>query len=299
MSTKFSMMFTPGRGFKKPSPIHKDNRNNPFRKNKSPSSRRNSNDKPQQKSTNKGVCNNCGIQGHPVWKCDKPLSSYGIIVVRDKCTGDVRDKSHELVMITRKDSYEYMTLIKNVDVNVESFTSIAKGITLLEKQKILTHTFQEMWTELYGHTHYKNSKKLFNISKERFEKYKIRSIVYSIKDTELKETPEWSIPKGKPHNMESWKDCALRELHEETNISSSQISILDIPPLYHLKTGSDGKTYLGVYYIAMCNNSDNNSDITFKPQLSEIQNIEWKPIKYLKEIQGFPYKELKIIIERN
>lgn len=283
-------MFTPGREFKNPLPIQKDQRENPFRKKKDLNKERNfTRNDDNTRCTGVNVCGNCGIQGHPQWKCNKPLSSYGIIVVKRSDNAANTFNNFKVALITRKDSYDYMTLIKNIDVDSLFFEKIAKGITLNEKQKILTRTFQEMWDELYGHTRFKNSKKLFNMSKERFEKYNIRTIVYNTPDNDLKEIKDWSIPKGKPIKGEQWKNCALRELKEETNISSDDLLTISDEPIYHLRTGSDGRSYLGVYFIAIAK----NSDITLNPQYTEVERVSWKSIKYLKEISGFPYKDFK------
>ena len=295
MSTPKFSMFTPGRGFKNPSPVNRNNRpENPFRKSSPPkkksisphTSHQSANYQPHQRSD---ICKNCGVQGHPIWKCPQPLSSYGILLVRGTHLKDA-----EIAMIIRKDSYDYITLVKNIDIDPKLFPKIATGLTLLEKQKILTKTFQDMWIELFGHTKYAHNKKVYNLSKERFEKFNIRSIVYDIKDVELSSCVCWSLPKGKPLSRETGQECALRELKEEINVYSDQIKIIHKDPVYHLRNGSDGRSYLGVYYVCLI---DPNSEIEFKAQPTEIQAIEWKPLKFLKrDLHQFPYNETKDIL---
>ena len=297
---KFSV-FTPGRDFKKPSPLkYKSKPENPFRKNKSPRQNKfpvkksNSSQNYNSAYPRQNICTNCGVQGHPSWKCDQPMSSYGVILLR----GDNIDEL-ETVMIMRKDSYDYLTLIKNIDVNPDLLKDIAKGITKLEKQKILTKTFQEMWNELYGHTKYANHKKIYGQCKERFETLGIRSIVYELKDEDLKEYPSWSIPKGKPKFKEPWMDCAFRELYEETGIKRSCVNTVLQKPVYHLRTGSDGKSYIGVYYIALVNKEESQR-IEFKAQPTEVQSIGWKSLKILKKnMNNFPVSEIKKQLNEN
>ncbi len=284
---KFSI-FTPGREFKKSSPLsYKTNPENPFRKNTPLQNKKyhikNSNS--NSSYIRKDICSNCGIQGHPVWKCDQPISSYGILLIRGKSIETI-----ELVMIMRQDSYDYLTLIKNIDVDSTLLPSIAKGITKLEKQKILTKSFNEMWNDLYGHTKYANHKKIYNLCKERFETLRVRNIVYNLKDDELEQFPKWSVPKGKPKPNETWLDCAFRELKEETGIQRTEIKTVIDKPLYHLRTGSDGRSYIGVYYIAILN----DKCIEFQAQSTEVQSIEWKTLKCLKDnMVNFPISEIK------
>lgn len=285
MSTLKFSMFTPGRGSKAQSyhaSLDKDHNENPFRTKKHKKHTR-TNSKINQKDS--GICKNCGIQGHPVWKCQQPRTSYGLILFRGF------DIEHiEIIMIKRKDSYSYLSLVKNVDIDNAQFNKIAQDITIKEKQKLLTKSFSDMWSELYSHTRYKNAKKVYYNSRDRFENHSIRSIVYNTNTDNLQESVSWSIPKGKLKGNETWKECALREVKEEINVSKHQIKTIDDTPIYHLKTGNDNRQYLNIYYIA---HIDETANLNLKAQPTEIQTVEWKPLKCLKENINISIVEVK------
>ena len=57
-------------------------------------------------------CNNCGKLGHMSKECDKPITSYGVLLIVDI------DKIPKIIMIQRKDSICYIELIRgkyNID----------------------------------------------------------------------------------------------------------------------------------------------------------------------------------------
>lgn len=305
---KFSM-FTPGRSFKQHSPVNKHvKKDNSFRQKrhksergtKSPICTTGSITPDNQQSTTRlnissalPSCTNCGIQGHLNHKCTQPLSSYGVVVVKGNDLLDCK-----VAMIMRQDSYDYQSLIKNVGIDQTLIKDIARGITKTEKQKLLTKSFKDMWDELYGHTRWavdsktsNNRNKVFNMSKDRFDLLNIRSIVYDLNIDALSNEPDWSIPKGKLKNQESWLTCALRELKEEININKHDLKYIDDTPIYHLRTGSDGRSYLTVYYIAILKDG---IEVVFKPQYTEIKAVEWKSISDVKtNMKYFPIKEFK------
>jgi len=70
------------------------------------------------------------------------------------------------------------------------------------------------------------------------------------------ETPEWEIPKGKLLNNEEMIDGAIREFSEETSLTREDITVYkNIEPIVEIFKGTDDKSYMYVYYIALLNNN--------------------------------------------
>lgn len=77
---------------------------------------------------------------------------------------------------------------------------------------------------------------------------------------------KWSFPKGSKENNESIRECALRELEEETGITKDKIKLTN---QYFID-----KEYL--YFIGNLNNEKVKLEIKDK---REIKKVEWKSIK--------------------
>ena len=89
---------------------------------------------------------------------------------------------------------------------------------------------------------------------------------YSYQGREFK----WGLPGGSLENNERYKECARREIFEETNI------------LFNLKCfRSSHKMNNYLMYIFHIN--ENNVDIKINDK-TEIQKIEWKSLEELKKI---------------
>ena len=85
---------------------------------------------------NTNLCNNCGKQGHSFHQCKLPITSYGIVLFRSS------SKGLQFLMIRRKDSFGFIN-----------------EMSLVEKQGILTKTFDELWLNMWGNSNniqYKN-----------------------------------------------------------------------------------------------------------------------------------------------
>ena len=60
----------------------------------------------------------------------------------------------------------------------------------------------------------------------------------------------WEFPKGRKNYNEHSLCCALRELHEETNINLNWINIDQTPPIVYNYKGLDDNYYRTIYYTA-------------------------------------------------
>jgi 8-oxo-dGTP pyrophosphatase MutT (NUDIX family) len=204
----------------------------------------------------------------------KPVTSYGIILFRcnkgwnqgavlqsDKTsiTGfETPDLNVEYLLIQRKDSIAFIEMIRGkyklTDLNYIKET--VAGMTAVERVKILTAPYDELWENLWGptrdaHNTYRNEKEQ---GRQKLEVLRngtpsLESIIGECGPAF--DTPEWGFPKGRKNINESEQTCALRETWEETNIKGSQIVIIDnMDPIVEVFTGSNGIQYCHKYYIA-------------------------------------------------
>ena len=199
-------------------------------------------------------CCNCNQLGHIVKFCTHPITSYGIVLYR--YNKDINKL--EYLLICRKHSIGYIEFIRgNYNINnVDYLVKIFKTMTVKEVQNIQEKKFNELWQELWNHKNkynneYKQSKKKFYNLKNN--KYAI-SISELIKKTKQYNVPEWGFPKGRKNINENNIDAAMREMYEETNISSDSYTIKNLngkTVIFNEEYNAfNNKTYKLIYYIA-------------------------------------------------
>lgn len=251
----------------------------------------------------KQFCNNCGNYGHVYGTCRHPILSYGIILFNID-----EERNPKIVMVERKDSLSYIEFIRgkyNID-NRKYIKLLLSRMTLIEKEKLLRYTFDELWKKLWIHIDNVNQriKKEYLKSKETFEKLKkgllskdkkFYNLEILIKDSKLNYiSNEWEIPKGRRSGDENNKDCAIREFQEETNIPKKSYTLIkNIIPLIEEYKGINNVRYKHVYYVGKIDEKiDLVIDQTNKDQYTEIKNIKW-----LNEEECYenirPYNEVK------
>ena len=91
---------------------------------------------------NNFYCRNCGKKGHKYKECRNPRLSYGIILFNDK---------KQIIMIERKDSISFIEFIRGKYKlgNNEYIQLLFNRMSNLEKEKIKTSTFKELWDNLW------------------------------------------------------------------------------------------------------------------------------------------------------
>ena len=91
-------------------------------------------------------CNNCGRNGHLFHACKKPITSSGIICINND------EKENKYLLICRKDTLGYVDFIRGKYplYNKDYIQNIIDEMTLDEKRKISTMSFNELWTDLWG-----------------------------------------------------------------------------------------------------------------------------------------------------
>ena len=252
---------------------------------------------------NTNLCNNCGKQGHSFHQCKLPITSYGIVLFRSS------SKGLQFLMIRRKDSFGFIDFIrgKYSPYNIFQVQNIINEMSLVEKQGILTKTFDELWLNMWGNSNniqYKNeelssSKKMETIRNGviiKNDNITLRNIVEN-SPTKWYET-EWEFPKGRRNHKEKDLDCALREFEEETGISKEKITVVEnVLPFEEIFIGTNHKSYKHKYFLAYMNDTEENLD---NFQITEVSKIEWKTINNcLESIRPYNLEKMRLITNIN
>lgn len=242
------------------------------------------------------VCTNCGIEGHVYKMCTSPVTSYGVIAVRnlstyinkpifcskvDTITGTDTYLPLEILLICRKDSLSYVEFVRGkYNLTDEAYLgSLFKSMTLAEHVKLLTLSFDELWKSVWGDTS-KNHKTDYEQSEKKFSLLvpQLASLLkkYPTKWTE----PEWGFPKGRRNPYETDSACAIREFQEETGLDKEHINIIqNIDLIEENFMGSNKIHYCHKYYIANCDISGNVNIQEDNPHMTrEIGDIQWLTI---------------------
>jgi len=269
-------------------------------------------------SDNKNVnvsqyCNNCGKFGHLFSNCIVPITSLGIIAFRkkiingkefndtniidsniidsniidsniiDSAATDSKNK-FEYLMIQRVDSFGYVEFMRGKYSmhNYQYLKNIIDEMTIHEKQNILTKSFDELWSSLWGEYSGIQYRGEEQISKNKYlqlktgiewggMKYSLESLIQS--STTRWEVAEWGFPKGRRNHQEKDLECAFREFSEETGYDKQCLKlILNAIPYEEIFIGSNVKSYKNKYYLSYM---DNNSTQKNNYQKSEVKNMKW------------------------
>lgn len=246
-------------------------------------------------------CNNCGKQGHSFNQCKLPITSYGIVLFRSSSSG------LQFLMIRRKDTFGYIDFIrgKYSPYNLEHVQNIVDEMSIEEKLRLLTLSFEDLWALMWGDTtnsQYKNEegssfKKYETIKNGIFimgEKITLCDIIQK-SQTAWCET-EWEFPKGRRNYQEKDMECALREFEEETGLPHKTIQVVEnIMPFEETFIGTNCKSYKHKYFLAYINeNTDGTLD---KFQASEVSKLEWKTIdECCESIRPYNLEKKKLIL---
>jgi 8-oxo-dGTP pyrophosphatase MutT (NUDIX family) len=273
-------------------------------------------------------CANCGGYGHVYKTCNHPIISYGIICYKPFYDSETNSIYPKYLMVQRKDSLCYVEFIRGKYSlnNKEYIMKLFTNMTILERNKIMASTFEELWNAMWcrgsSNTEEHNTKNFNKECKEATEKFNILKQGYNIKTndgvlqhvdlawiinntTPLYEETEWGFPKGRRNINEEDMTCALREFREETGMFLKNIRVnKDIKPLEEVFTGSNNIRYKHVYYVAryyqynhkhagsLMRTSTSTSDMS---DLSELKKL-YDPDNYIqnkevKDVQWFTYQE--------
>ena len=92
---------------------------------------------------NEKYCNNCGKRGHISRYCNEPITSYGVLLIKD--TDDPK-----IIMIQRKDSLCYIEIIRGkYDIyDTKKIRILLDRITNEELNNIKNENFDVLWKKL-------------------------------------------------------------------------------------------------------------------------------------------------------
>ena len=256
---------------------------------------------------NEIYCNNCGKSGHLYHQCKLPITSVGIVVFR------VNNKVPEFLMIRRKDSLGHVDFMrgKYSTNNKEYIINMLNQMTVSEKERIKTSSFDELWKNVWGgnciSNQYKNEE---SISKEKFHTLK-NGVVFGNKTYNLTELidesnkiytwceTEWGFPKGRRNHKESDYDCALREFHEETGYNTKSLyNLQNVIPYEEIFTGSNYKSYKHKYFVMYM--SFDNSLCENEFEKTEVSKMEWKTYdNCIESIRSYNVEKKRILTKIN
>jgi ADP-ribose pyrophosphatase YjhB (NUDIX family) len=249
------------------------------------------------------ICSNCGLQGHHYKYCTEPITSYGIIAFRigdskfkqpneiqGNCTSYMTPNL-EYLLVQRRDSIGFIELLR-AKYKLTDFAYIQEqidGTTPEERSALVTKSFDELWTDLWGGTTLPENRQYrqeYEVAKQKFEAFS-KGTLHNNTEIKLKSmieatpvyytTPEWGFPKGRRNVSETNYKCAIREFTEETGLKASDIHILEnIEPITEIFCGNNNIHYKHIYYMAYI---PSHVHVAIQPSneimMREIGNIGW------------------------
>lgn len=220
-------------------------------------------------------CLNCSEYGHLFKNCKNPIVSYGIIGYR------VINGILKFMMIQRKDTMGYTDLVrgKYKEHNKIELTNIfVQEATPLEKQKLKTLTFDQIWNDLWICKKSGIYVTEYERAKAKFNRLDMDSLPLNEPSRYLYQ--EYGFPKGRKNISESHVNCAIREFTEETGFNKKDIRLEDMEPLVESFVGSNGIHYTHIYYIA-------------RVISNKIPRVDKKNLKQMEEVNKVDYYEYK------
>ena len=230
-------------------------------------------------------CNNCGAAGHAYHQCKLPISSFGIVAYRMVNRGDETVPLY--LMIRRKDSLGFVDFVRGKYRihDVRYIKAIVDEMTNSEKEMLISASFRELWTALWGYNssiQYRGEEKTSHSKFSDLRKgivvesrpHSLHTLVTGSKTNWA--YPEWGFPKGRRNYHEKEIDCAMREFTEETGYAITRAHIVsNVIPYQEVFTGSNFKSYKHCYFLAELPDSLESAGF----QKSEVGDMAWVPYR--------------------
>lgn len=245
-------------------------------------------------------CNNCGARGHVFKTCKDPITSCGILLLRDifePMKLPANPKQVSVLMVRRKDSMAYMEFIRGkYEVSDSQFVNRPiSNMTIDEQKAITTEQFDTLWTKLWGQGRDTHSME-YDTARTNYETLNRKDIVSQVPSKYME--PEWGFPKGRRSKGETDVECATREFWEETNIPGDAYEVVEKLCFTEVFTGTNDVKYKHTYFVAVLKDSkliNLNQKLT-AAQRREVSAVAWKTLKECKEITRPHYVERKAML---
>jgi ADP-ribose pyrophosphatase YjhB (NUDIX family) len=247
-------------------------------------------------------CVNCGEKGHVVKDCVNPITSFGIIAFKviNGPNDEIDDTNESLKNIldkseSNKKQYPYVKFLMIQRKDTMGFTDFVRGkypedenelknilpiflneMTHIEKNNLLTKSFDEIWKTLWVNHDSKCFKNEYEFAYRRFQKLNIPELIKESKSSFLFQ--EFGFPKGRRNMKETNIACAEREFFEETGYDKSCYDFIkNYPTIQEEFIGTNGVKYRHIYYLVKMKDQVPPPKIDYKNkiQTGEVQNIGW------------------------
>jgi len=208
-----------------------------------------------------------------------PIISYGIVLYTYE-----KNKYLKYLICQRRDSISYIQYLQDL-IDEKNMVKYINLMSKEEKKRCLEYYYKKdahsIWKDLWI-THkskiYKNHyERCTNMFLKNMEKY-----LEHFKNENIGQMENsWCFPKGRLNKNENEIECAMRELEEETNISSDIINVNKNISFEELYIGSNNLIYKTVYYLAYIPYIPKKiykyypTNIRKKFISSEFQDLEW------------------------
>jgi len=232
-----------------------------------------------------------------------PITSVGFIVFRKR----KETNEYEYLLIRRKDSLGYVDFIRGnyTFTQKQHLLNLVEEMTLQEREYLLDtrNTFHDIWKSMWGGLNYYNNRHEELNAKKKFDALREKGVVIHEELVTLESLmnevttcwsePEWGFPKGRRNYQERDLMCGFREFEEETGFQRDDLNVMsNIIPFEEYYTGSNYKTYKNRYFVALY---ENTSDETTSFQKTEVSKMRWST--YSEALQRIrPYSEERLII---
>jgi 8-oxo-dGTP pyrophosphatase MutT (NUDIX family) len=173
------------------------------------------------------------------------------------------NRAPKFLVYQRRDNYEYIDILRGIWSSDSRLYELIDAISDDERERILTHTFKELWDDLWvvhgSHIHvdgFERAQRKFLASRGKIVGRcgeKRRTSLSTDREQSSREPP-WGFPKGKKNDghgaKESDRICALREFAEETRLPIDSIVLWPLGPISEYYKGNNNKPYCTHYFLA-------------------------------------------------
>jgi 8-oxo-dGTP pyrophosphatase MutT (NUDIX family) len=160
--------------------------------------------------------------------------------------------------------------------DISGIQSLIDQTTISERERFMTLTFHELWSELWNGQASKRYLSEYEQAKRKFEQLvPMLPQFYESSKTSWKE-PEWGFPKGRRSSSETELACAFRETLEEAGILRKHLTLVSGDALVEEFRGSNGILYRHRYWLAETPHTlDVGMDPSNNDQRREIGAVQW------------------------